>query len=511
MNRNLLTSKINSINRPGLPQGAWLEKMNSSTVRQKRLFLAAVIAFVFLGGGFGVRAQQREVGKRKDLGDFNLTLVGDNIIYTQATVHQGNPKFMAAVKEIRTGDAAFANFENNFPGPDAYPGGAPRSENLYADPSILKELQWIGFNLFGTANNHSMDYGIQGVLDTIQTFKKAGAVYAGTGVDLGHARAAGYLSTPHGRVGLIACASTFPQDSPAGQTRPDVRGRPGLDPLRYDTRYRVSMADFEALKKLNVDLKMMATPGGTVANPTLTFVFPPSGPSGNYGTYATFEQSDKPGVYTTPDRNDLTGLTHSIQNARYFSDYVVASIHAHEGVSGQPAGAVEIPAQFVEAYAHAAIDAGADVFVGSGPHILRGIEIYKGKVIFYSLGSFIMEDSIVEPESATMYDKYNLGLDELSSTVHNARSDYGRKDELSWPLYWQSAIAHVVFRDGRPAEVKLTPVILGYGYRAVDGGWPEIADVGEATQILEHLQKLSEPYGTKIAISNGIGTITLPK
>jgi poly-gamma-glutamate synthesis protein (capsule biosynthesis protein) len=216
-------------------------------------------------------------------------------------------------------------------------------------------------------------------------------------------------------------------------------------------------------------------------------------------------------VYTTPDRSDLVGPTHSIQNARYFSDYVVASIHAHEGIPGQAAGAVEIPAQFVEEYAHRAIDAGADVFVGSGPHVLRGIEIYKGKVIFYSLGSFIMEDLIVEPESGTMYDKYNMGLDELSSTVHNARSDYGRKDELSWPLYWQSAIAHVVFRDGRPAEVKLTPVVLGYGYRAVDGGWPEIADVSEATQILEHLQKLSEPYGTKIAIGNGVGIITIPK
>jgi poly-gamma-glutamate synthesis protein (capsule biosynthesis protein) len=511
MNRHLPTSKIISTDRASLSHGARSKVLSRPTFQQKRLFIFALLVLAFLVAGLGVRAQQQEVGKRKDLGEFNLTLVGDNIIYTQATIHQGNPKFMAAVKEIRTGDAAFANFENNFPGPDAYPGGAPRSENLFADPSILKELQWMGFNLFGTANNHSMDYGIQGLLDTIQTFKKAGAVFAGTGVDLGHARAAGYLSTPHGRVGLIACASTFPQDSPAGQTRPDVRGRPGLDPLRFDTRYRVSAADFESLKKLNDNLRMMATPGGTTTNPTLTFVFPPSGPSGNYGTYATFEQSDKPGVYTTPDRSDLAGLTHSIQNARYFSDYVVASIHAHEGISGQSAGAVEIPAQFVEAYAHAAIDAGADVFVGSGPHILRGIEIYKGKVIFYSLGSFIMEDLIVEPESATMYDKYNLGLDELSSTVHNARSDYERKDELSWPLYWQSAIAHVVFRDGRPAEVKLTPVVLGYGYRAVDGGWPEIAGAAEATQIIEHLQKLSEPYGTKIAISNGIGTITLPK
>ena len=511
MNQQWVTSRSDSPDRSGVSHGARSKKRNQSIVQPMRLQVIAPLVFVFVFVVFGLNAQQQEVGRRKDMGEFNLTLVGDNIIYTQATVHQGNPKFMAAVNEIRTGDAAFANFENVFPGPDAYPGGAPRSENLYADPAILKELQWIGFNLFGTANNHSMDYGIQGLLDTIQTFKQGGAVYAGTGVDLGHARAAGYLSTPHGRVGLVACASTFPQDSPAGQTRPDIRGRPGLDPLRYDTRYRVSGADFEALKKLNDDLKMMATPGGTSSNPTLTFVFPPSGPSGNYGTYATFEQSDKPGVYTTPDRSDLVGLTHSIQNARYFSDYVVASIHAHEGIPGQAAGAVEIPAQFVEEYAHRAIDAGADVFVGSGPHVLRGIEIYKGKVIFYSLGSFIMEDLIVEPESGTMYDKYNMGLDELSSTVHNARSDYGRKDELSWPLYWQSAIAHVVFRDGRPAEVKLTPVVLGYGYRAVDGGWPEIADVSEATQILEHLQKLSEPYGTKIAIGNGVGIITIPK
>jgi poly-gamma-glutamate synthesis protein (capsule biosynthesis protein) len=151
------------------------------------------------------------------------------------------------------------------------------------------------------------------------------------------------------------------------------------------------------------------------------------------------------------------------------------------------------------------------VFVGSKPHVLRGIEIYKGKLIFYSLGNFITENWLVEPEAFTMYDRYNLGMDELSAAPHNARSDYGRKDEPSWPLYWQSAMARVVFRDGRPVEVKLTPVTLGYGYRTSDRGWPEVAEGSEATQILEHLQKLSEPYGTKIAISNGIGTITLPR
>ena len=186
-------------------------------------------------------------------------------------------------------------------------------------------------------------------------------------------------------------------------------------------------------------------------------------------------------------------------------------MHVHEGVPGQAPGFVEIPAQFLVEYAHAAVDAGADVFVGSGPHVLRGIEIYKGKVILYSLGNFITENWLMAPQSSTMYDRFNLGLDALPSEVHNTRSDHGRKDEPSYPLYWQTAIAHVVFRDGRPAEVKITPVTLGFKNRSVNRGYPEVADLAEATQILEHLQKLSEPYGTKIAISNGVGTITIPR
>ena len=481
--------------------------------RFRRWFLLSVPATFFFVSFLALPsyAQQQEQGLRKDLGEFNLTLVGDNNIVTLATARQNNLRFMAAVDEIRKGDAAFSNLETTFPGPDAYPGGAPRSENIFSDPALLKELQWIGFNLFATANNHSMDFGIEGLLDTIQVLKQGGAVYAGTGVDLGHARAPGYLFTPHGRVALVSCASTFPQDSPAGQTRPDIRGRPGLNPLRYEIRYRVNAADFDALRKINDHLTLMGVPGGSGSSQSMRFVFPPSGPSGNYGTSVIFELSDKPGVITTPDQKDLEALTHSIRDARFFADYVVASIHAHEGIPGQAPGLVEIPAQFVVDYAHAAIDAGADVFVGSGPHVLQGIEIYKGKVILYNLGNFITENWIMAPEASTMYDRYNLDLGALASEAHNARSDYGRKDEPSYPRYWQTAIAHVVFRDGRPAEVKITPITLGFRYRSVNRGWPEVADLPEATQILEHLQKLSEPYGTKIAISSGVGTITIPR
>ena len=46
--------------------------------------------------------------------------------------------------------------------------------------------------------------------------------------------------------------------------------------------------------------------------------------------------------------------------------------------------------------AHAVIDAGADVFIGHGPHLDRGIEIYKGKPILYSLGALVIENDTVE-------------------------------------------------------------------------------------------------------------------
>ena len=66
------------------------------------------------------------------------------------------------------------------------------------------------------------------------------------------------------------------------------------------------------------------------------------------------------------------------------------------------------PADFIVETAHAAIDAGADIVVGHGAHFLRGVEHYREKVIFYNLGSFLMEfeagESIIPPEMNAAYD-----------------------------------------------------------------------------------------------------------
>ena len=95
--------------------------------------------------------------------------------------------------------------------------------------------------------------------------------------------------------------------------------------------------------------------------------------------------------------NDLNDLAHAraiVQQAKQRADLVV--VQAHIGAEGSDKQHVRPGNEifFGEnrgnplAFAHTVIDAGADVFIGHGPHVLRGMEFYKGKLIAYSLGNF---------------------------------------------------------------------------------------------------------------------------
>lgn len=68
------------------------------------------------------------------------------------------------------------------------------------------------------------------------------------------------------------------------------------------------------------------------------------------------------------------------------------------------------------------IDASADVVVGHGPHVLRGIEVYKGRPIFYSLANFIFENDLVELQPADSYELLGLDGDSLPSDYFSRRS-----------------------------------------------------------------------------------------
>ena len=75
------------------------------------------------------------------------------------------------------------------------------------------------------------------------------------------------------------------------------------------------------------------------------------------------------------------------KNAKEQADVVVMSIHW--GIHHIP----KVIAMYQPKVAHAAIDAGADLILGHHPHVLKGIEVYKGKVCFYSLGNFVLSSA----------------------------------------------------------------------------------------------------------------------
>ena len=94
------------------------------------------------------------------------------------------------------------------------------------------------------------------------------------------------------------------------------------------------------------------------------------------------------------DVNDVEAVRKVVKELRDSADIVILSFHGgaegtdHTHVPGKLEYYVGEKRGNVREIAHAAIDAGADVVFGHGPHVVRGAELYKDHIIFYSLGNF---------------------------------------------------------------------------------------------------------------------------
>ncbi len=92
---------------------------------------------------------------------------------------------------------------------------------------------------------------------------------------------------------------------------------------------------------------------------------------------------------------DLPGVRALVRQARHAADVVIVYFHAgHQGADAVHVGpgAEDVdgnPQGDVQQFAHTAVDAGADLVIGTGPHVLRGIQFYHGHMIAYSLGNFV--------------------------------------------------------------------------------------------------------------------------
>jgi poly-gamma-glutamate synthesis protein (capsule biosynthesis protein) len=432
----------------------------------------------------------------------SLVATGDSLITMRQSVHS-EPEFLEMVNLIRSADIAFTNHEMLLHDYGAYEDGVwPSAESggtyTRAPPYIIDELMWMGYGIFSTANNHSLDYLYGGLFSTRDYLDGAEVLHSGTGKDLAEARAPAYAEYPQGRVALISASSSFASFGRAGDARRDLHGRPGLNPLRSETWWTVREETIEALKGIETELGITG-----LVQPDDAHIF----------LRQKFVVGEDVGMHTKPHRGDMEGNLESIRDAASMADWVLFSLHAHEGLPHDR----EQPAEFIETFAREAIDAGAHAFIGHGHHAMRGIEIRDGKPIFYGLGDFIFQNETVYKMPADFYERYIL--DPYKGTVSEAfdtRQDAPPRP--GWPAskwftkdvkYWISVIPFMEFEGDRLGSLTLYPVELGQDKPRSQRGRPMFVDEEEGAAIVGIMKKLSEPYGTEISIDGGIGTVEL--
>jgi poly-gamma-glutamate synthesis protein (capsule biosynthesis protein) len=216
----------------------------------------------------------------------------------------------------------------------------------------------------------------------------------------------------------------------------------------------------------------------------------------------SFRVGDEYRSVTTVNEGDLAEIVASVEEAKRQANFVIFSSHSHE--SGRTNN---YPADFIIEVAHAVIDAGADIFLAHGPHVLRGIEIYKGKPIFYSLGDFLFQNETVPRQPADNYENYRLGPEAVAPDFFDARQRTGGFP--SRPQVWEAFVPLVRFQDGELSGIELHPITLGHGLDRPQRGRPLLATGELARKIIDETREYSQPWGTEIAFENGIGVVRI--
>ena len=297
-------------------------------------------------------------------------------------------------------------------------------------PAAALALKRAGFSALGLANNHIMDFGQAGLLQTIENLDSVGISRAGGGRNIAEARRPAILERDGVRLAFLSYTSSFvPGTSPAGASKA------GLATVTISTAYE----------------------------PPSNIRYAPGAP---------------PRIITTADRRDAEQMQEDVQKAKTQADLVVVSWHwgltRYANAFGMGISIDEAPffvLNYQEDMGRAAIDAGADLVMGHHPHRLQGMELYKGKLICYSLCNLVMSFA----EGA------NFGPE---SVILKGYIDPERKQ-----------ISRFTF----------VPIVL-----PEETMQPHRVPIGQAGNYVTHLTQLSQKYGTKFEIEGDEIAIRAP-
>jgi poly-gamma-glutamate synthesis protein (capsule biosynthesis protein) len=371
--------------------------------------------------------------------DLEILAVGDVMVKRDEPV-----TIMAHVWELLADpdNISFGNCESNY-ALNASKNPATRGVVL-AHPKNVEALEC--FDVMSFANNHHLDAGYEAFFETLEHLAAAGVAVCGAGKDIDEARRPVVVERKGVRVAFLGYSSILFPGYEAGH------GKAGCAPLRADTHYK---------------LVEVEQPGS------------------------------RPEILTFTDRDDLAAMVRDVRRAKQIADIVIVS--PHWGIHFLP---VDIADYETEA-ARAAIDAGADAVLGHHQHILKGVELYKGKPIFHGMGNFAL-------------DVYMNQLQD-SPGVHEMRARYpqyavGHREETpTYPFHPEArrtGIFKCTVRDGRIVGASMLPCMINRNGQPV----PLKADDSDFELVTTYFADISGSAGfdTQFEVRNDELAVVMP-
>jgi len=384
-----------------------------------------------------VNWQERSAGLLKEEpGDIIVTGVGD-MIFNQQISKLPEPEHQQLFRIMQEADIAYGNLEFSM---NEHPELQRPFYNFRAPVEFVWEVAAIGINLVSMANNHALDYGPEGLRDCLKALDHAQITHAGAGLTLAAAHQPGTMDVQSRKTSFAL-----------------------LSYMRYWTsKYRCADPSGPCLATINPAEILVAREGGKVE------------------------------TVEGPIESDIAAMEDDIVLAKRHSDVVIVALHNHDTSHARVNGIQDHTPPNDEIMFRRAIDAGADIVLGTGPHVIRGIEIYKEKPIFYSLADFIYQYRTPDVIPIDLIHQRDSEIERPTNV-----SVWDRRDT---PQTMEGILVRMTINGGRLKRAQLIPISIddeGPLY-----GVPRLASAQRAKEIIERVVGLSAPYKTTI-VSKG--------
>lgn len=299
-----------------------------------------------------------------------------------------------------------------------------RSPHGRQHPDMAQIFTDCGFDAVTLANNHMYDFGPDALLDTRELMLSKGIAATGAGRDLDEARKPAIVERKGIRVGFLGNCSVIHKGGEAGP------GKIGIMPLTPEVVEYEGRGPHEAVR-----------------------------------------------IKTRPNQQELDMILEDITKLKSQVDIVVVA--PHWGVIWAP----RIVADYQVTAAHAFIDAGADLVTGHHAHLPKAIEVYKGKVIFYSLSNFCMTKPFPSPKWSETPWHHGALRNYTDQNPDYPLLPYGRDAR-------RSLLAKAVFTKDGVKSVSFLPMMIDQRYR------PEVLKDGDPRfdDMVDYMEWASEGF-----------------